>query len=844
VAAVLFAALFVLFWASPVRHRTDSRYTLLLSEQLLRRQTFRLDEYFSAVDAGVAGKENYNLQTAGGHVHFRPAPGAAILSVPFVPVLRVFGLSTLDTEGRYDAAGEMRAQVALAAGLMAALTALFFLTARLLLPIGASLAVGLVGALGTQIWSTASRALWSHTWEIALIGVLVWHLARAEVLGRRLNALAAAALVSAAFLARPTAAGHAVAVTLYVAVFHRPLLWRFLAGGMAAAAAFLGLSVAVYGQPVPPAFAIWSRASPGWMPLATALVSPSRGLLVCVPVVVVVVALLVRYRQHVPVRPLLFVAAVGSGLQVGAAAVASVWWAGHSYGPRLTTGAVPWLVLLGILALRGCAAATADAAGRAGRWSVVSMAVLAGASVFIHGRGALAEATQRWNLRPADVDRDPGRVWNWRDPQWLAGLTGSPPAPVRELRLGQVLAMGGGAADEYLRKGWSWPESDLRWMDQDLGGVEFALDAAGPSILRTRLRRPPGEESDRAVRVALNGRQIAAWTLESTAPAAHAAVIDEALRGVNLLTFATSGARPGQPGRGDQRPLRLGVYWLRVDRHPTLVPGHRVSLGHPEADPYVGPGWGEPEGEYRWTVAPRAELFLAAEALPPGVFRLEAHAYPLSTRGPGQRVFISVGDELASTLALRDAETAVRAVPLTGGMPRLGRLRFELPDLKRDPPAGDTRRLGVAVHSIRYDPFPLLRLAQPVSLGGSGGAPFLGDGWAEPEAGRRWTVGTSADLYFAAEPDGATRLVLILDAFVHRRQPAQRVRFELNGERLAEITVSDQGPRPVELTPPAGTLRSENVLRLLLPDARSPASLGISRDTRVLGIRADTLELR
>ena len=48
----------------------------------------------------------------------------------------------------------------------------------------------------------------------------------------------------------------------------------------------------------------------------------------------------------------------------------------------------------------------------------------------------------------------------------------------------------------------------------------------------------------------------------------------------------------------------------------------------------------------------------------------------------------------------------------------------------------------------------------------------------------------------------------------------------------------------MELTWPAGTLRAENVLRLLLPDARSPASLGISRDTRVLGIRADTLELR
>src|SRR5687767_6561853 len=145
---------------------------------------------------------------------------------------------------------------------------------------------------------------------------------------------------------------------------------------MGAIAAFIALSIAVYGQPVPPAFAIWSRATPGWMPLATALVSPSRGLLICVPLVVLVVALLVRHREHVPSRPLLFVGALGLGLQLGAVAVASVWWAGHSYGPRLTTGAVPWLVLLGILALRARIQATADAAGGADRWVSVGMAAL------------------------------------------------------------------------------------------------------------------------------------------------------------------------------------------------------------------------------------------------------------------------------------------------------------------------------------------------------------------------------------------------------------------------------------------------------------------------------------
>jgi hypothetical protein len=345
------------------------------------------------------------------------------------------------------------------------------------------------------------------------------------------------------------------------------------------------------------------------------------------------------------------------------------------------------------------------------------------------------------------------------------------------------------------------------------------------------------------VGVELNGRPVATWTLDAPGPAPFAAFLERAGRGANVLTLRTEAERRLEVP-GDERPLRFGVSWLRLDAHPRLAPGHVVPLGRGEADPYVGPGWGEAEGDYRWTVASRAELFLAAERLPPGILRLKAHAYPVSTRGSGQRVFVAVDDDLAWTFALREADTVVRAVPLHGGIPRLSRLVLELPDLKPDPPPGDTRRLGAAVHWIRYDPFPTLRPGQPVRLGAPEAAAFLGDGWAEPEGGRRWTEATSADLYFAAEPNRAPRLALVLDAFLHRRLPAQRVRFELNGERLAEITVSGPGRRPVELTPPPGTLKPQNVLRVLLPDARSPASLGLSRDTRVLGIRADTLELR
>ena len=841
----VFLAAFLVFWASPVQHRSDSRYTLVVAETLLRTGRISLDPRVVAEPGEGAG---YHLERAGANVYFRPPIGGAVFSVPFVLALKPFGLSALDAEGRYDAAGEYRAQRIIASFLMAALAVFVFRTARLLLPLGPSLLVAALAAFGTQVWSTASRALWSDTWSLALMGYVVWRLGALELAGKPLHPALLATLLGAVFFARPTGAAHVLVVSAHVARWQRKMLPAMVGVGLAWLAAFVASSWLMYGRALPAYYSLSALGtSAGWQPLLANLFSPSRGLLICVPLVPAVVYLVVKHRARldVPARRLAATALAGIAGQLAIVAFWYVWWAGHSYGARHTTGTVPWVALLTVLAIDAARRAWSGRVHEGGspRRELAVAGALALASVLLQARGALSEATQRWNLRPSDVDEHPERVWDWRYPQWLAGLVSPPHPPASALALGQPLAVGAAAADAYLREGWSWPEPDVRWVDEPTARVEFALDAEGPLILRAKLRPAPGRHPPRAVRVELNGGPIGTWTLDRDGPSQFAAFIERAARGTNVLTLRTE-AEWGLEAPGDERPLRLGVYWLRVDRHPTLAPGQLVALGRPEADRHVGPGWGEAEGDYRWTVAPRAELFLAGEALPPGILRLQAHAYPVSTRGSGQRVFVALDDDLAWTFALREADTVVRAVPLTGGIPRLGRLRLDLPDLKPDPPAGDTRRLGAAVHWIRYDPFPMLSLAQPVRLGEPEAAAFLGDGWAEPEGGLRWTAGTSADLYFAAEPGRGARLALVLEAFRHRRLPAQRVRFELNGERLAEITVSDPGRRPVELTPPPGALRSENVLRLLLPDARSPASLGISRDTRVLGIRADTLELR
>jgi hypothetical protein len=50
----------------------------------------------------------------------------------------------------------------------------------------------------------------------------------------------------------------------------------------------------------------------------------------------------------------------------------------------------------------------------------VAGALLLALSIGINGRGAISEATAMWNVRPVSVDEHPERLWDWRDPQFLA----------------------------------------------------------------------------------------------------------------------------------------------------------------------------------------------------------------------------------------------------------------------------------------------------------------------------------------------------------------------------------------------------------------------------------------
>jgi hypothetical protein len=424
IAAGLFVATLAIFTTSRVHQFADSYYAMLLSEHLLTRGSFALEEHFPlpldpARYPGVSGPPGsypYQLETVDSHVYYLFPVGSSILSIPFVAALRAAGVSTIRADGTYDRTGDKKIQALLASLLMAGLAAMFFATARLVLSTGWSLVTAVVGALGTQVWSTAALALWSDTWGIFLLGAVVWMLLAHEARGRPLHAPILATLVAFMYIVRPTYALVVIAVGAYLG-FRRPAsVLPYGAVGLAWLAGFIGYSWIHFHRALPRYYVnaglTFDRF---WTPLAANLVSPGRGLFVYVPITLFAIWLVVRYRRTLP-HPLL--AAVAGAVAIAHLVVVSgfsPWFAGHSYGPRFMTGIVPWLFLLGILGVR----AMLDS-GPPLRRTLAAGAALGALSIFMQHRGAHVPATWAWNQSPPIETHADEKVWSWRAPQFAA----------------------------------------------------------------------------------------------------------------------------------------------------------------------------------------------------------------------------------------------------------------------------------------------------------------------------------------------------------------------------------------------------------------------------------------
>jgi hypothetical protein len=289
-----------------------------------------------------------------------------------------------------------------------------------------ALLVALGFGLGTGLWSLISQTLWQSETTVAALTAVVCCLgvAREDLSTGRL--WLASLLLGLAGAARAQLAPAIVIVGCFLVWRRRRLadvlaltpLVAIAAVTLASNQYWFGNLLGARGQLEAAATQAHAVAGSLGNPLAGAaglLCSPSRGLLIYSPIVLVVLG---AFRAG-PIRAWrddLRWFGLAAVVQFWCYASYSAWWGGHTYGPRLALDVLPFLLPHAAIGVAWVCRSRLRAA--------LATALLVW-SVVLAGTGAFVYPHERWNSDPVDVDRNHDRLWDWRDPQfgraWAAG---------------------------------------------------------------------------------------------------------------------------------------------------------------------------------------------------------------------------------------------------------------------------------------------------------------------------------------------------------------------------------------------------------------------------------------
>ena len=392
---------------------SDSQAAKFASIALARRHALTLDGLIGRVPL-YADRLAFQRDREGHWRNAYPLPpvleGAVVAAT-----LKGLGIVHLDTLGAPGIVAKVTAS-----SLIAIASAIAFLIAARFCSRGLAALVAVGFALGTGLWPTASQTLWQHAtviWSVTL-ALYLWIRAidRDE---RVLRHVAIGLLVGWAASARPQTLPMLMILSAGICWRSRPVhRVAYAASVLAPLIIFAGLNFHWFGhvlgklQEFEASSRSAHRVESTWQfPLAGALgllFSPSRGLLVFSPVLLVVLG---ARTEQPSTRLILRCTLAAAAVQVLVYSSFSVWWAGHTYGPRYLLDVLPLLIpaaALGVSRIAQAGAFVRTTAIAALLWSMITAAT-----------GAFGFPHDVWNTDPASVDHFHERLWDVRDSQIL-----------------------------------------------------------------------------------------------------------------------------------------------------------------------------------------------------------------------------------------------------------------------------------------------------------------------------------------------------------------------------------------------------------------------------------------
>ncbi len=234
----------------------------------------------------------------------------------------------------------------LVAAFLTALSVLaFFFAARQLADLKTSTLVAVAYAFGSAVWTTASQGLWQHTPSILFQSLALFFVARAV---KRSKSIAPAGLfLSLAAISRPPVILIALVFALFVLMHYRRDLVPFVLCALPPLLFVLAYNWHANGSPLIFGYQDSTTADfsiPRWEPIQGLLFSPSRGLFLFSPFLLLApFGLWIGWkRERQPLFAYLglaFVAYLGIMASWGSLG-------GWAYGPRMLTDTLPVMCLL------------------------------------------------------------------------------------------------------------------------------------------------------------------------------------------------------------------------------------------------------------------------------------------------------------------------------------------------------------------------------------------------------------------------------------------------------------------------------------------------------------------
>ncbi|MEX2293300.1 MAG: glycosyltransferase family 39 protein [Acidimicrobiales bacterium] len=415
---MVFLLILVVHGISPSAQVTDSRLSVLTAYDLLHNASLDLSDLPDHATTKFSPAD-YDLVRVNGHdLPFFPYAPMALL-VPVVGIAEVVGVDPLglrvnDPNETWKLEIPAASLVVAGTGVVVALIAFAVSVGTLATRRRTALLAALFFAFGTAAWSTASRAFWQHTPAMLFVALAILQLARGRQAPRSYALMGG--FVAIGFTMRPSVAALAAVLGIWLLVSDRRRFATFAFGSGAVLVPFAAINLLTYGGFLPPYFEpdrLGTEVTLSFFDaLAAHAVSPSRGVLVYTPLLLLIpVSLRLARRADADMTIYNLATAAVAVHWVVVASYGST--GGSSYGSRFFTETTPLLVLLLVPLLNELVA------GRLQRGLQVAVVALAAVSIVVAGIGATLRAGFCWSATPEFIEDNPHRVWDLADPQFL-----------------------------------------------------------------------------------------------------------------------------------------------------------------------------------------------------------------------------------------------------------------------------------------------------------------------------------------------------------------------------------------------------------------------------------------